>query len=449
MNKLKMNKLKLPTLIAVIVLTMGLAAGVLLLQSKQIFKLGASPDIAPKDVRITNITDTSFTVSWTTDKKTSGFIIWGKTEQLGQTTIPENQGLKNVHSITTRQLSLETAYFLKINSNANEFDNSGIPWRMKTGPSLKILSVPGIISGSILTATGQPAAEVTVFVSAGGISPLSATTSQDGSWVIPLSNIRSADLSSFGQLKQANVLLEIFVQGGPLGVATAKIFTNSANPTPHIILGKTHDFRNEPANEASELPEASINLPEESTPSSGFEIPEEIATPSGETISIESISEGETISSTEPEFFGKGPSGTIITITIESDPISAQTTVNSSGNWNWNPPEELEEGTHQITLSWKDSNDILRTLTRNFIVQAAEGPAFESTPSAEPTASPSPSPTPSASPSASPRVSLPSTESGTPIPGTLTPTLVLFTIGTGLLTLSGALVYLLLFHKQN
>jgi len=371
MNKLKMNKLKLPTLIAVIVLTMGLAAGVLLLQSKQIFKLGASPDIAPKDVRITNITDTSFTVSWTTDKKTSGFIIWGKTEQLGQTTIPENQGLKNVHSITTRQLSLETAYFLKINSNANEFDNSGIPWRMKTGPSLKILSVPGIISGSILTATGQPAAEVTVFVSAGGISPLSATTSQDGS------------------------------------------------------------------------------LPEESTPSSGFEIPEEIATPSGETISIESISEGETISSTEPEFFGKGPSGTIITITIESDPISAQTTVNSSGNWNWNPPEELEEGTHQITLSWKDSNDILRTLTRNFIVQAAEGPAFESTPSAEPTASPSPSPTPSASPSASPRVSLPSTESGTPIPGTLTPTLVLFTIGTGLLTLSGALVYLLLFHKQN
>jgi len=100
----------------------------------------------------------------------------------------------------------------------------------------------------------------------------------------------------------------------------------------------------------------------------------DIASPSAETVTLESLDEDEIITSTEPEFFGEGPPGTTITITIESDPITDQTTISSLGGWNWSPPEGLSEGAHKITITWRDASGILRTLTRTFIVQASEGP---------------------------------------------------------------------------
>ena len=36
--------------------------------------------LLPKNVRLANITDSSFTVTWTTDIESNGFIKWGKGE---------------------------------------------------------------------------------------------------------------------------------------------------------------------------------------------------------------------------------------------------------------------------------------------------------------------------------------------------------------------------------
>jgi uncharacterized protein YneF (UPF0154 family) len=51
------NRKKIPTIIGVLVLVFGLAGGVVLVNKDTIFKLGASPESTPKDVRISNVTD--------------------------------------------------------------------------------------------------------------------------------------------------------------------------------------------------------------------------------------------------------------------------------------------------------------------------------------------------------------------------------------------------------
>ena len=74
------KKLTIPTILGILFLVVGVVTGVVLLSSRQIFRIGASSDAAPKDVRVSNIDDTGFTVSWVTDKEVAGYVLWGTTQ---------------------------------------------------------------------------------------------------------------------------------------------------------------------------------------------------------------------------------------------------------------------------------------------------------------------------------------------------------------------------------
>lgn len=423
-------KSKIPTIIAIFILLVGVGAGIFLIGRTQIFRLGASPEAAPKDVRITNIGATAFTVSWVTDQPTIGSVLWGDDQNLGNTALG-SQSEKNVHFVEVSGLIPNTTYFFKIASGGTDYDNSGIPWQTQTGPTLSASESTRVISGNILQASGQAVSDGVVYITASGMSPISTKTTSSGGWLIPLGNARNLSLTGYLPIEDKSPLLEIFVQAGPLGIANAQIYPSSANPVPDIILGQTHDFRAEPENNAVTVPKADINLPQgDASPSSGFDVDKNTATPAATTVTLESVTEGEIVTTTGPEFFGEGPPGTKITITVESDPQTQTVTVNTAGDWQWTPPTDLTPGEHTVTLAWRDTNNILRSLTRTFTVQASEGPAFESTPSATPTSSPT------ASPTATPRVSLPATDSAIPESGVLTPTLGLFIMGVGLLTTS-------------
>ena len=392
---------KIPTIIVLVMLVIGIVVGVFLVRNRQIFRLGASGEITPKDVRVTNITESSLTVSWTTDNETSGAVSFGKNEMLGQTLLSEVEGQATLHSAVLTGLDPESSYFININSNETEFDNNGVSWQVSTGPVLEPTTETIVISGKILDTDGNPAGGVLVYVAIGGGTPLSTLTSSDGNWVIPISTSRTLDLTSFVSIDEENSLAEISVQGGIGGIASAQIYPISAKPAPPITLGQVHDFRNLPPSTPGETPGATIEIPEGEEQESGFAVPE-TATASGQTVTLESVDSGEVVATTQPEFFGEGPKGTVITVTLESDPVIDQVTVGTDGEWNWTPPEGLLSGTHKITLSWRDAQGILRTLTRTFVVQAAEEPAFTATPSASPTPRATPTPTPTPKPTGSP-----------------------------------------------
>jgi hypothetical protein len=444
-----MKKSKFPTLIGIILLLLGVAAGVFLIQNQQIFKLGAAAGEEPKSVRVTNITGHSFDVSWVTDKRAAGFIKYGEGESFNQTDLDEITEQSTLHYITVKGLNPSTGYSFKINSGGDDFDNNGAPWQVTTGPELPQPTRTNIISGNVLTASGEAAENVIVYIQAAGASPQSVYTSKNGSWLLSLSQARTQNLSSYASINNQNTLLEISVQAGEEGVSSAQIYPQSAKPVPPMTLGKVHDYKNIPPSDTDEIPEATLELPtgEETDKSSKFNVEEGTTTEKSETVTLDSVDEGEIVTSTSPEFFGEGPTGTKITITIESDPVTDEVTIGNSGSWNWSPPSNLTEGTHKITVSWRDATGVLRTITRTFVVQAAEGPAFESTPSA--TTSPSPSPT--STPTPAPSITATPTASSTPEPlgdyGSLTPTYLLSIMGIGVLLLSGIASFLA-FRKE-
>ena len=406
---------KIPTILGIVLLVAATFAGVFLVNYKQIFRIGATGESEPNNIRVSNIADSSLTVSWTTDKETSGFLVLDE----GNTSADE-RGF--THAINLTGLKPNTSYDYKINSNSIFFDNNGIPWQAKTLVGAPPETNPAIVSGSVLTATGQPVKKALVYVNAES-QLFSTFTSDSGNYVIKLPN---AD--------PANTLIEISVQAGPAGVSSAQIYPQSAKPVPPIILGSTHDFKSLSPSGDGQVPGASLNLPSELNQESKFNIPENGTPTSSGTVTLESVDEGETVTSTQPEFFGDGPARAELTIKIESEnPITDNINVGSGGSWNWSPPNNLTPGAHKVTITWKDISGITRSLTRNFIVQAGEAPAFEASGSAQTT---TPSPTPNVSPTPSPSFS--PTPSSAPVPqtGSLTPTLLLFATGLEIIIFS-------------
>jgi len=410
-----MNK-KIPSIIAIFILIVGVGVGVFLLQSQQVFRLGASPTAIPKNVTITNVTDVSLSVSWTTDEPTTGYLKWGQ-DEIKNTTDTETQK-SNTHHITLRGLSPQTSYQFSIYVDGQQHLNNNTLWTVTTGIQLEPPAKSQIISGKIVSNDGAPVIGAIVYAQVQNSIPLSTTTSADGQWFISLANARSQDKGAYVNITDES-LLELFVEAGPNGNSAAKILVSNANPNPEIVLGEVYDFTQTDSISDNSAPEADLDLPEEgSQATSKFEADENNNQNQEETqdVVLTSIDEEEVIYTQNPEFFGQGPAGETITATVESDPVTEQVLVDNFGNWSWNPPTDLEEGEHTLTISWRDTSGILRSITRNFTVQAAEGePSFESTPSG--TLKPSPTPTiaptttstptssPSASPSSSPTIS--------------------------------------------
>lgn len=473
MRRLIKNR-KIPTIIAIIVLIFGVAVGVLLVSRQQVFRLGAYDDrILPQDVRFTNISDTKVTVSWVTREPTIGFVEFGtSSNQLTRQATESETSTSTVHWITVEGLTAQTDYYFQIISDGTKFNNNSAFWKTKTASSLtpKQFSPTDTIQGTITTAQGSPVSKALVFITIPGVQELSAVTS-DSTWSVTTTTARvSTSLASYAQIASSDIV-NIFVQAGSEGIASAKINFAAAGDTPPIQIGQTHDFRTATVPtttpSAPSIPdtttiedvlETTISPTPSSTPSSGrgFSVPEpsDQSTSSTE-VQIESIEEGEILTTTKPQFFGSAPAGTEIQITVESEnPVSDELSVSSTGNWAWTPPQDLAPGNHVVTISWRDANGILQQIRKSFVVQAAEGPAFTSTPSATPRPSTSPTATPtstllttSITPTAtttptkkptptptSARTTIPSTESGIPVAGSLTPTLLLTMMGLGLIS---------------
>lgn len=450
MKKIK----KLPTILGILILISGLVAGIFLVNSRQVFKLGASADFAPKNVRVSNITNSSLTITWTTDKISKGFIKWGKSESaLSKTTLEENAEKEFIHSVNLPAIEPNTDVFFKINSEGEDFDNSGIPWQSKTllEKTNQTSSLTG--SGIILSPDGSSPAKAIVYLSVNGIA-LSNLTSQEGTWIIPI--------SLFIESIPETTVIEISVIDGQGGTAQAAIYPTTIKNTPTIVIGKTYDFRNYVPTVDSNLPESKLTIPETIEISSRFEVDNSSLTlSSNNVVTLDSIDEGEIITTTDPQFFGTAPAKTGIEISVESELQTDSLTSSSTGKWSWSPPTNLDPGQHTVTIKWRDSNGILRTLTRNFVVQAGEAPAFEATPSATPniTATPTsrgiatpitsptgtsrstsipttiPSTTPTIKASGTPKATISATPTNPSLPesGNLTPTIGLFIMGVGIL----------------
>jgi len=440
---------RIPTLLALFLLLGGLVGGVFLIKRGIKFSSGAKVEIKPQQVRISNIGERSFTVSWVTDEKTTGFVQYGPTEELMFTAyddrdqISGQQGKFWTHHVTIKGLSPATDYFFKINSEGQTFDNNGRPYSVKTAPLLGEALPNDVAYGTVVKQDNSPAEGVIVYLSLANASLLSTMTKSSGNWAIPLNMARTSDLSSWAKYDKDASIEEIFVQGGPDGTATAIVLTRNDSPVPSITLGNNFDFRESP-------PQAT---PTEPPVSSKFEVKENIL-PSYE-LRIINPSSGEEINTLRPEIIGAGPPGEVVDIKVESPKVlTGKVKIGGDGNWRWLVPEELSPGQHTITVSLANGQKITRTFTV-LAVGESNLPSFTASPSATltpistptptqiltfiPTSTPTPTPTLTLTPTPTPtiggRIIIPSTEGGIPKSGSLTPTFLFSTMGAGLIFL--------------
>lgn len=441
---------KIPTIFGITVLVAGLVGGMVMINSRQqiVTKAAASP--TPQGVAVSNITDKSFAVSWTTSASATGFIKLSQTGKPERTILDDrdqdkgSQNKRTVHYVTVNSLSALGSYKFVIGGDSSQFDQNGSPFSAITGPVLASAPQSDISSGVILAGNGQAAEGIIVYVQLPSGQLASALSGSGGRWAVPLSVIRTESGDSWLNYDLSATVYAVKADGGPEGSAEAILTTAIDKPVPPMRLGSSYDFRKgkEPlSSTAGKQPTAS-----ESQESGRAEAKSMFdfsslgpVTPLNEGVTLDNPKkDGEAIYTDRPEFFGSGPVGSSVEIKIESvNPITGETEVDSNGKWSFPATSNLDDGKHTITLKWTDANGIAQILKRSFVVNAAAGPAFVSTPSATP-ASKSKKPTPTASkakPTVPPKKSVPSTSSGIPKSGNLTPSLMVFMVGLGLIAI--------------
>lgn len=457
-----MLKKRIPTILGIFLLLIGITAGVYLVElGPQSLTTRATPEVVPSQIRITNISDHSFTVSWFTETAALGFVRYGTSssalnlsalddrEQAGS-----NERACTTHHVTVDNLTGETTYYFKIisGSESSVFDDNGQSYSVITAPSVDVEVTADTAHGSVFFPDLAVAEGALVYLTLEGGLPLSSLVAASGNWAVSLSTMRSADLSSFVSYDKNEAILSIEVLGPDGSVATVITFTANDTPVNDIVLGESYDFTAQSAeNEESQFSFESISEP---------------SVEEGE-VTVDSPGEGEAVNTQLPEFFGEGPPGTSIEITLESEEaIQASVAVDINGQWSWAPDTAIESGEHFLSINWLDENGITRSLTRRFVVYAqgeSSLPAFEATPSATLTPTPTPvelaavtptptpvptlAPTPTPTPITTVTPATPSavaTEPALPIPGTGMVSIVLVLLGVGL-SVSGTLLH---FHKR-
>ncbi|MFH1897498.1 MAG: fibronectin type III domain-containing protein [Candidatus Desantisbacteria bacterium] len=160
----------------------------------------------PKHLKVTNVTDRGFTVSWRTTAKGTSSVSYGTTTTFGSVT--EDNVERDVHYITVENLEPDTVYYFDVTGSGITNDNHGRHYFIKTGASISDFS-PGsnLVVGHVYERKGVPAEGAVVYVTIKDVdgkdsleecAPLSVLTDADGGWFVDMRCARGRDyLSKF------------------------------------------------------------------------------------------------------------------------------------------------------------------------------------------------------------------------------------------------------------
>lgn len=245
-NKSVMQK-KIPTILGLIILIGALVAGLLFFgEGTGVFSPRATPQTTPKTIKLTNVKENSFTVTFYTDEATAGFIKYGKEQDKlnSQSSDDRDQlsgtvGEYQLHHVTIRGLEPNTEYFYVLGTGSRaEFDNEGLPFSVKTAGE-PASSAPNALTiyGSVANQSGTPAEGSIVYVSATDMGEMSSLIKSSGSWAIPLSQARTQDGSDYANLSIDDDI-SLFIQGLPLEERLQLQTTVAqAQPVSELIFG--------------------------------------------------------------------------------------------------------------------------------------------------------------------------------------------------------------------
>jgi hypothetical protein len=390
----KMLDKRIPTLVGMGVLVVALIAGTLLIgQGGGVFSPRASADTTPKKIKVTNVQDTSFSVSFLTDSKVAGFVKYSTDanslkSQAGddRDQISGTVGSFQTHHITIRGLQQNEIYYYVIGTGSGSiFNDNGKPFEIKTTSRNGAPAAAKTIYGSVTNQAGAPAEGSIVYIDVNGAGTMSSQIKASGSWAIPLSNARTNDGSTYAVITDDHKV-NITVQG-PLSSQTASFTTTvrESQPVAGITFGQklatntqtnqqdelevnlevndeinnqelaTDDVADETLSEREivleELTEEKIVSDEASDEATIVELTE---------LDLSTITENEhpIITTENPVITGKAPPGVTVSIVVNSDTqIEQDIIVDENGDFILDIAklsESLEPGEHTASYSYTD-----------------------------------------------------------------------------------------------
>lgn len=423
-----LNK-RIPTIIGLLIVTAVVVAWYLLASGtlKQ-----NSENFTPNKVSITNVSDTRFSVSWTTKNPTYGYIEYGESGGKIVTKALDDRGGDRkflTHHVTVVNLQPNSQYSFRIISGEPErrYDNNQKPYSVTTGPVITEIPVARSVYGEIEGGDD----DLIIYLTLPGSYPASVVGKKKGNYNVNISTIRTEDLKRYASYDPNASIIQLTVDTGKL-ITNISTSTESINPVPKITIGKDADYRNTQNYEQNTVAEATttpqqieiLNVEPLEVNQDNINLVENVP------VSITNPAiDGEVLASLKPEFRGKGTPNIRLIITISGQKnISDSTVITSNGEWEWTPPIDLGIGKQKITVAYTDNNDKEQKIEKTFVISTATSssvPAFVATSSA------------STKPSTSPRITLPATESGVPVTGIFEVTVGTMGIGLLLLILGG------------
>lgn len=426
---------QIPTIIGLLVLVVALVAAVFTVgDGPGVFAPRATPQTTPKQIKVTNVTDSGFTISFLTDEATAGFVKYGETagELQSQSSDDRDQlsgsiGQYQTHHVTVRGLKPATQYFYTLGTGTRaSFDNNGQPFEITTAKRAGAPSAAKTAYGSVVTAAGAPADGALVYVAIQGVGEMSSLVKSSGSYAIALSNARTADGSSYAQIADTDTM-GVTVQGPSASqVSSFSVTVADSQPIATVTLGQAPDLaatttstdpglsrdsttagsgNSTATNSASTQSTATQSANTNGNGTGGSDILSEFgqsrsqastsgaslasttsnnaaatssavvsASDSARVINLESTTE-QTVTTGDPILVGKAAPGVTISITVNSETqIQQQLIADGNGNFVLDIEklkEQLEPGEHTATYSYTDpKTGELVTKTVTFTVEA-------------------------------------------------------------------------------
>ena len=428
-------KYAVPALLGITLMVTGLALGVYLMNDKGLMlndRAAATNSVDPKEMSITNVRSDGFTVSWLTEEPVTGYLL------LVQNDSGQEQVFRDVRDNNSKSTLKSTAHYVDVNSlksastynfyiysQAIRYDNGGSAYQVITAKNSETGKQAIQITGKVVTANKEPAANAIVTVNAPGMATQSVMTDQVGVWKLNLAQARNSSLEG-PAIIPLDSQLTIKANLIPGTDAVVMIGANQLSELPVMVLGQSYDLTIDNGLAINTAPQKSK-----------FQLAPELGAQgvANKTLTVWNPQDNEILTTNRPLFIGTAPADAQIDLTLTQPQrdIKASVTANNRGNWQWSPNENLSVGVH--TLSAKLASSTLSTQSRFTVSNAiGSGPSFESSPSAViaqatttptkvPTVAATATPTKAAvSPTKAATISPTSSLSITPKAGTVTPT---------------------------
>ncbi len=225
-----------------------LSVGVLLVVSLIYFFYSylGEKGVSVRDVRITNVTGTSATVTWITDEPARGSVIYSKEDRwfpllnyLGKKRAYDDRDVEEVsygnyafkgwgkyyvHHVTLRDLEPKSSYYFKISSGYKTVDSKTYIPIIETAGIQNVVSDPYPAYGVVMLDSGEINNDVIVIArlvgySNNGIEPrsqlLSTYTNDSGGFSIDINNVQLEDFSgNFDTNKSFSLVLDVYSRFG-------------------------------------------------------------------------------------------------------------------------------------------------------------------------------------------------------------------------------------------